>query len=210
MPLTRQLNAATQLTAAIFLLGAMNSFAGCGLAVVDGGGDTGSGAAAAKPSKPEVELKILSHDNFQQLVAGHKGKVVVVDVWSTTCPPCVKEFPGLVALHKQHGPDKVACVSLSLDYIGAKGKPPEAYQQRVLEFLRSRDATFDNALASESADELLNKLELGGPPAVYVYDRDGNLAKRFDNDSIESEEDEFTYKDVNELVAKLVAGAAAE
>ncbi len=204
----RQPMAVVHVTAAVFLFVAVMATAGCGSEAVDGNGDAGTGTASPQPEKPEVTLKILSYEDFQQLVAGHKGKVVVVDVWSTTCPPCMKEFPGLVALHKQHGPDKVACVSLSLDYIGLKDKPPEAYQERVLDFLRTREATFDNVLCSESADDVLNLLELGGPPAVYVYDRQGKLAKRFDNESIQNEEDAFTYQDVNELVSKLLADTA--
>ncbi len=59
-------------------------------------------------------------------VAAHKGKVVVLDAWATSCPACVEEFPGLVALHKKHG-DKVVCMSISCDYLGIKTKPPKFY-----------------------------------------------------------------------------------
>jgi hypothetical protein len=52
---------------------------------------------------------------------------------------------------------------------------------------------------------LLDKLELASMPAVYVYGRDGKLVKRFDNESITKESEEFTYKDVTKLVEELLA-----
>jgi organic radical activating enzyme len=40
--------------------------------------------AADKPAAADVTVKILSLADFQALVASHKGKIVVVDCWSTT------------------------------------------------------------------------------------------------------------------------------
>jgi hypothetical protein len=48
-------------------------------------------------------------------------------------------------------------------------------------------------------------MELASIPAVYVFGRDGKLAKRFDNEQAEKEEDAFTYADVIKLVDKLLA-----
>ena len=44
---------------------------------------------------------------FKQRIAAKRGKVVVMDAWSTSCPPCMKEFHNLVELHKQYGPGTV-------------------------------------------------------------------------------------------------------
>lgn len=161
--------------------------------------------AEATSVQPTVELKILNWDETQKLVESHRGKIVVMDVWSTACVPCMREFPNLVALDKQHRKDGVACISLSLDYDGIASKPPETYRERVLKFLTKQEATFDNVLSSVSSEELLDKLELASMPAVYVYGRDGKLVKRFDNESITKESEEFTYKDVTKLVEELLA-----
>lgn len=159
----------------------------------------------AADRKAEVTLDLLNYDAIQKRIASHKGKIVVVDVWTTACPPCVREFPGLVKLNQKYSRDDVICISLSLDYLGIKKSPPESYREPVLAFLRKQQATFENVLATESVDEMLDKLELGAPPAVYVYDRAGKLVKRFDNEHATSEKDEFTYEHVGQLVAKLVA-----
>lgn len=156
-------------------------------------------------SKGKVTLETLDWDQTQKLVEKQKGRIVVLDVWSTSCPPCMKEFPHLVKLHQKYGAKDVACISLSCDYAGIKNKPPEFYRERVIKFLQEQRATFPNVLSSVPSDELFEKMELASNPAVYVYGRDGKLVKRFDNDSIKTEAEAFTYKDVTKLVEDLLS-----
>lgn len=162
------------------------------------------GVAADAP-KGKVELKVADWKDTQKLVAAHKGKVVVLDAWSTTCAPCVKEFPNLVKLHKKYGGKDVVCMSMSCDYAGIKNKPPEFYRERVIKFLEKQEATFENILSSVPSDELFEQMQLASIPAVYVFGRDGKLVKRFDNEKAEKEEDNFTYEHVNKLVEELAA-----
>lgn len=161
--------------------------------------------AADKPAG-KVTLQPADWKQAQALVAKHKGKIVVLDVWSTSCDPCMKEFPNLVKLHQQHGQD-VACLSLSTDFAGIKNKPPEFYKARVLKFLEEQKATFDNLLCTTPADELFEELDLASIPAVYVYGRDGKLVKRFDGgdgENVGTDEEAFTYADVNKVVNELL------
>jgi thiol-disulfide isomerase/thioredoxin len=155
-------------------------------------------------AKSKVSLKIVDWDETLKLVAAHKGQVVVLDAWSTSCPPCMKEFPNLVKLHQKYGGKQVICMSLSCDYAGIKNKPPEFYRERVVKFLEKHDAGFQNLLASVASEELFDKMGISSIPAVYVFGPDGKLAKRFDNEQAKTEEDNFTYADVNKLVEELV------
>jgi hypothetical protein len=95
-------------------------------------------------------------------------------------------------------------MSLSCDYAGIKNKPPEYYRERVLKFLDKEQAVFQNLLSSVPAEELFDKMGISSIPAVYVYGPDGKLAKRFDNEQAKTEEDNFTYADINKLVDELV------
>lgn len=162
---------------------------------------TSTESAPTKQSAAEVSLKVLDYDGIQQLIASKRGAVVVMDAWSTSCPPCMKEFPNLVALHKKYG-NKLACISLSFDYEGI-GKPDDVAPQ-VREFLTTQGATFDNVLSSEESDVLYRKFQLASVPAVFVFDRDGKLVKRFDNEKAQSEEDGFTYEQVAAFVENLL------
>ena len=156
-------------------------------------------AGAADAPAGAVELQILDWEGVQKLLASKKGKIVVLDAWSTSCVPCVREFPNLVGLHKRLGKD-VACVSLSCDYAGIKSKPPEFYREKVLKFLTKQNARFDNVLSALPSDETYEKLGIASIPAVFVYGRDGKLVKRFDNETIKSDDEEFTYADITKVV----------
>ena len=148
--------------------------------------------AAAPATAAGVKLDLGSWKDLEAYVASQKGKVVVVDLWSTSCIPCRKEFPHLVKLAETHK-DKVVCVSFCCDYVGISSKPPEYYRERAAKFLNSSKASFKNFLSTTSSDELFDSIELVSIPAVCVYGPDGKLAKRFDNDDVEDEEDCFTY-----------------
>jgi thiol-disulfide isomerase/thioredoxin len=156
----------------------------------------------ASPAGDEVRLSIVSFDQIERRIADKRGKVVVMDAWSTSCPPCLQEFHNLVELHKKYGPEQVACISLSFDFEGLG--QPEEQQEPVLKFLRQQGATFDNLLSSEESDVLYRKFHLAAVPAVFVYDRAGQLRKRFDNEQAKSKAEAFTYEQVGQLVAELL------
>ena len=148
-----------------------------------------------------LAVRLVDHDGLMKTVAGHRGRVVVLDCWSTSCPPCVRDFPGLVTLARRY-PD-VACLSLSFDYEGI-GTPEEALP-RVREFLTAVGAgAIDNMLGREESDALSRALGLAGVPAVFVWGRDGTLARRFDEDDATRRLGRpFTYADVEATVREL-------
>ncbi|HWB13118.1 MAG TPA: TlpA disulfide reductase family protein [Pirellulales bacterium] len=158
--------------------------------------------AQKEPAQGEVAVEIKDFDGIQNLIASKRGKVVVMDCWSTWCDPCVKEFPGLVALHKKYGPDDLACVSLSFNYEGGKNEKPEDYVEDVLQFLRGQEATFNNVIASVPSEDLYKQLAFksASVPAIFVYDREGNLARQFGGEDAK-------YAEVGKLVAKLLEKA---
>jgi thiol-disulfide isomerase/thioredoxin len=170
--------------AGILALAAMTATAGAGC----------GRAPVAPPPAPRLEL--VDHAELMARVAAHRGKVVVLDCWSTSCPPCVREFPGLVRLAAAH-PQGVACLSLSFDYEGL-GSPEEA-AKGVRDFLASVGAErIENLMSREEADVMYRKLELDSVPAVFVWRPDGSLARRFDDDDAKRRIGRpFTYTDVD-------------
>lgn len=158
---------------------------------------------AARSDGPPVAITTVDHAGLMREVARHRGKVVVLDCWSTSCPPCVKEFPGLVRLAAAH-PEDVACLSLAVDYegIGAADDVLPA----VREFLERVGAgRVINMVSTEESDAIYRKLDLASVPAVYVWRPDGTLAMRFDDDhAARSLGRPFTYDDVEAVVRRLI------
>ena len=73
--------------------------------------DDKTGVDASNEDDPNVKLTAGTWKDVEALVAMSSGKIVVVDIWSTSCLPCITEFPHLVEMQKTHG-DKVVCISL--------------------------------------------------------------------------------------------------
>lgn len=163
--------------------------------------------AAEPAAKAEVpDLQPRDWDSLQKEIATHQGKVVVVDFWSTSCEPCMREFPGLIALKQQHG-DELVCIAFALDYIGSKTKRPEYYKPRIEEFLSSQPGA-DGVVqrySTVAADELFAQIDLDSIPAVFVYNQQGKLAQRFDNRSVLKGHEGPSYKEqIAPFVAKLL------
>jgi hypothetical protein len=94
----------------------------------------------------------------------------------------------------------VVCVSVSVD------EPDDAKARvRALEFLKAKGAAFPNYLLDENAQVWQDHFDINGPPAVFVYGRDGSLAGRFDHNDVNKQ---YTYRDVETLVRKVLSRAA--
>lgn len=158
-------------------------------------------AAEAKDAEKVKPAKVVSFDELIRAVKTHKGKVVVVDFWDDTCGECKKEFPGLVKLHRELGPARgVVCISVSLDE--PEDKP---CMERVDAFLRSQSAAFENFVLNEPVDGWTKKLGIHAVPAVFVFGRDGKLARAFKCErSPENPEGVVSYKHIEPYVLELL------
>jgi thiol-disulfide isomerase/thioredoxin len=81
-------------------------------------------------SKP-VTVADLDEDLARKLAGGAKN-VRLINFWSTTCGPCVKEFPGLVETYRRFQTRPFEFISITLD--------PAEKRQAVEAFLKSRHA----------------------------------------------------------------------
>lgn len=165
--------------------------------------ETSSPQGTTTESVTEVQVEPASHSQLMERVAAAKGKVVVVDVWSTSCVPCMREYPNLVALSKRF-PEDVQCISFNVDYLGLPKKPVDSYIPAVKKFLSEQKSELMNLISSEADSDVLAKLEVESMPAILIYDRQGGLVAKLTDDS--AGEDGLTYKsDVLPLVERLAA-----
>ena len=191
----------------LFFAGAI-SVAGCGWFGNEPGDRVAPQTVQQQKSKP-VSVVIADHLEIMKRIASHRGKIVVLDCWSTSCPPCVREFPGLVMLQKEYG-DSVVCLSLSFDYEGFG--VPEDVLPPVQKFLEQVSAgSIENLLNRDGADSLYTKMNLTSVPVVMVWDRDGTLVQQFDDDYANKKLGRaFTYDDVRQVVEQVTQSTVKE
>ena len=149
---------------------------------------------AAVPAEPPaaIAVKVVKYDGLSALVKKQSGKVVVVDFWADYCIPCKREFPKLVALHKERAADGLVAVSVSLDDMSEDGA-----KDKVLKFLQKQKATMTNLILDEKPEVWQAKFKIDGPPLVMVFNRKGELEQKF----VDKEVD---YAVIGKLVADLL------
>jgi hypothetical protein len=98
-----------------------------------------------------------------------------------------------VQLHQKYAKDGLVCVSVSVD--------PDGQQGDALKFLQKQKATFANYWIDEKETFWQEKLEINGPPAVFVFDRQGKRAAKFDTNDPDKT---YTYDDIEKLVQRLL------
>lgn len=96
-----------------------------------------------------------------------KGKVVVLNIWATWCPPCRKEMPTMELLYqKMKGADFVM-LAASQDVDG---------RNTVLPYLRESGLTFPVLLDVQG--EIGKKYGVTGYPETFIIDRQGMIVHR--------------------------------
>lgn len=155
----------------------------------------------AGPASSEVKLELVKYDALTAAVRKQRGKVVVVDFWADFCLPCKREFPKLVELDRKHRDRGLVVVSVALD------EPNLAARERVRTFLDRQRATFANYLLDERTSFWQDKLKIDGPPLVFVFNRRGELAKKFtDDDGKHLAIEQLVVRLLNEQVHERDAG----
>ena len=111
--------------------------------------------------------------------------------WGSFCAPCKEKFPAVVALHGKYAGRGLAVVSVSVD-------TPDDVDARsaARDFLVRQKATFRNVILSDKAEVWQAKWKIDGPPLLFLFDKRGRLAGRW--------EGKFDASAVDKKVAELL------
>lgn len=114
-------------------------------------------------------VSFLDAEGRRGSLADFKGKVVLVDVWATWCPPCRRSLPEVAALQKQGG-DAFVVLAISVDQEGFGAVRP---------FLTEHPELGLRAVIPEHGRALAPFGEINGIPTTLVIDRQGRLRERW-------------------------------
>jgi thiol-disulfide isomerase/thioredoxin len=168
------------------------------LAGDDAAKDTGKDKAKGESEAAAITLTMIKIDDLLGKIAANKtAKYTIVDVWSTTCPPCMENFPHVVAMHKKHGPKGLSVLSLSTD------DPEDAKTlDRARAFLKKQGATTTNYVDAEY-QSAFEKFAFNAIPAVLLFGPDGKMLRKYTWDDPYNQ---FTYEQVESDVRAIMDG----
>ena len=113
------------------------------------------------PAAPPLQLTDI--DGEQHDLSAYRGRKVLINFWTTWCPPCVKEIPSLGRL--QRNIDREELVVLSVDVGETK--------EQVAGFLDKIPADFPVML--DSAGSTVKSWKIRAFPTTYLVDAQGRL-----------------------------------
>jgi thiol-disulfide isomerase/thioredoxin len=116
---------------------------------------------------PDVEFK--DRDGRELRLADFKGKVVLLNVWATWCPPCRRELPTLDKLQGMFGGEKFEVIALSIDRAGVH--TVEAFFTEI--GVKHLHLYIDQSMAA------MRKLAVVGLPTTLLIDREGREVWRY-------------------------------
>lgn len=140
-----------------------------------------SQAAAAKT--PQFALPSAIDGSVIDL-KDYSGKVVVVNFFTTWCPPCRQEIPSLNSLHEEYGSKGFAVIGISLDDESSKV---------VTKFMKKMKIIYPVAMADDNVTR-----DFGGVigiPTSFLLNQKGELVKRYDG----FVSHDILQKDIDEL-----------
>jgi thiol-disulfide isomerase/thioredoxin len=116
-----------------------------------------------RPLRQAAQVPLLASDGSLLTVKRFRGKVVLLNLWATWCPPCIEELPSLDRLQEALGTESLAVVALSVDE--GEEDLPFAYADRLgLEQLE---------VAHDFSGRARDAFPLYGMPVTYLIDREG-------------------------------------
>jgi len=92
----------------------------------------------------------------------HKGKVVLLNIWATWCPPCVYEMPSMQMLYKEFKGQSFEILAVSIDTGG---------KDIVAPFMKKHKLTFPALIDPKGT--IQNLYGVTGVPESYIIDKQG-------------------------------------
>lgn len=126
----------------------------------------------------------MSVNDLQKKLQTYQGKVVVLNIFASWCPPCRKEIPVLKEL-AQNFSDDVVVVGISIDKSA----------QALFTFMDQNKFTYPVFLGIDGLEKTMG---ISAIPQMFMFNRSGQLYERWEG----LQPKEALFKKVEDLVKK--------
>ena len=114
-------------------------------------------------SAPDFTLESL--DGKRISLSDYKGKVVLVNIWATWCPPCVRETPRLVRVYNDYQDQGFVLLGINTTYQDKRDLVARFVQEQGMSYPVLLD--LDGQVGATYGGRLM--------PTSYLIDRNGKI-----------------------------------
>lgn len=130
--------------------------------------DLGFGVFPEPVEAPDFTIPLLNGPETS--LSDYRGKVVIINLWATWCPPCRAEMPSMQELY-----DTLNGQGLEILAVAAPN-PPRETLEKITDFIDENGFSFPVLIDNEF--EVNSIYGTGSIPTSYVIDTEGDLVGR--------------------------------
>ncbi len=116
---------------------------------------------------PAPDFKFPGLDGKMSSLSDYRGKVVLVNIWATWCPPCVEEMPSMEKLYQKLKDKDFEILAVSIDSLGVNAVAP---------FMKKHKLTFPALI--DSSGTIRTTYRTTGIPESFIIDKNGILIEK--------------------------------
>jgi len=120
-----------------------------------------------QPGQPAPDFTFPDLDGRKVSLSDFRGKVVLVNIWATWCPPCRDEMPSMQKLYEGFKGEDFEILAVSIDSNGSEAVAP---------FMRKMNLTFPALL--DPRGKIRSLYRITGVPESFIIDKNGILVQR--------------------------------
>ena len=129
-----------------------------------------------EPGRPAPEFAAYDLQGTPKSLADYEGKVILLNIWATWCPPCQQEMPSMQRLREAVPDEGFAILAVSVDaplgekdVFGREGGNLEV-------FAKTMGLTF--RILHDPTGKIQETYQTTGVPESFVVDRNGVIFKK--------------------------------
>ncbi len=126
-------------------------------------GQANTPATGILPGQPAPNFTLTTLQGEPVKLSDYAGKVVMVNMWATWCPPCKAELPTIDAYYQEHSNDGFVVLAVN----------SQEAQSTVNTYISSTGFTFPVLL--DSRGDVMDLYNVRALPTSFIIDRDGTV-----------------------------------
>jgi peroxiredoxin len=129
-----------------------------------------------EPGSKAPRFRVFDLDGAPKSLSDFRGKVLLVNVWATWCPPCQEEMPSMERLFREISDEDFEILAISVDAPPGEedefGRPGGDLKR----YAETRDLTF--TILHDPTGKIQEAYRTTGVPESFVLDRNGVIKKK--------------------------------
>jgi len=128
------------------------------------------------PGRPAPEFSALDLEGTPKTLADYRGKVLLLNVWATWCPPCQQEMPSMQRLREAIPDEDFAILAVSVDAPFGERDSFGREGGNLKVFAETMGLTF--RILHDPTGKIQEIYRTTGVPESFVVGRDGVIKKK--------------------------------